>query len=242
MNILAPAENLVGLAVKLPDLCRCGHDVVRVGRPAGRHLAELRCTWCQRHRGWLPRIAHQCLIEIVNKFGRPDTPICIRRSADQLRSPPTPQAECVPDPAACPDPETEEFMMVERHQVFAKKYWSAPDLKKPIVLEIEAVNVEVLKARDGTTSRKPVVYFRGTQKALVVNGTNFDLITDATGEGDTDRWPDHQIELYATTTPMGGQMVPCVRVRAPSKAKTAKAKTPASTISGGESEDPGAGF
>jgi hypothetical protein len=129
--------------------------------------------------------------------------------------------------------------MVEKHEVFEKKYWSAPDLKKPVAVEIETVNVEVLKARDGTTSRKPVIYFRGTKKALVVNATNFDLICDITGESDTDHWPGHRIELHASTTPMAGQMVPCVRVRAPSKAKT-KAKAP--TIDESESEDPAVGL
>jgi hypothetical protein len=128
--------------------------------------------------------------------------------------------------------------MVEKHEVFEKKYWSASDLKKPVTVEIETVNVEVLKARDGTTSRKPVVYFRGTRKAFAVNATNFDLICDVTGESNTDNWPGHQIELHASTTPMGGQMVPCVRVRAPSKAK---AKAPPPPISD-ESEDPADGI
>ena len=36
--------------------------------------------------------------------------------------------------------------MVEKHEVFEKKYWSASDLKKPVTVEIETVNVEVLKA------------------------------------------------------------------------------------------------
>jgi hypothetical protein len=115
--------------------------------------------------------------------------------------------------------------MVEKHEVFAKKYWAAADLKKPVVLEIEAVNVEVLKARDGSTSQKPVAYFRGTTKRLAVNATNFDLLVDITGEPDSDSWIGHAVELYASTTSMAGSMVPCVRVRAPSKAK-AKAKAP----------------
>jgi hypothetical protein len=70
---------LVGLAVQLPDSCRCGRDVVRIGPPVGPHLAELRCARCDRHRGWLPRAAHRLLVETVKQFGRPDTPICIRR-------------------------------------------------------------------------------------------------------------------------------------------------------------------
>ncbi len=70
---------LVGLAVRLPDACHCGNDVARIGAPAGPHLAELYCARCERHRGWLPRSAHQCLTETVERFGRPTEPIAIRR-------------------------------------------------------------------------------------------------------------------------------------------------------------------
>jgi hypothetical protein len=126
--------------------------------------------------------------------------------------------------------------MVEKHEIFAKKYWSAPDLKKPVTLVIEAVNVEKLKGRDGTVSEKPVAYFRGTTKRLAVNATNFDLLVDITGEPDSDNWIGASVELHASTTSMAGSMVPCVRVRAPSKAKT-KVKEPPRPISD-ESEDP----
>jgi hypothetical protein len=100
---------LVGLVVRLPDVCRCGHDVARIGAPVGPHLAGLTCARCARHRGWLPRIAHQFLLETVTQFGRPDTPICIRRGGGQC-APPTPPAQCASDLAASPDPETEETL------------------------------------------------------------------------------------------------------------------------------------
>lgn len=87
---------LVGLVVRLPDVCRCGHDVARIGAPAGPHLAELRCTMCQHHRGWLPRIAHQFLLKTVTKFGRPDTPIAIRRGRDEPRAPSSPPTARTP--------------------------------------------------------------------------------------------------------------------------------------------------
>jgi hypothetical protein len=83
-------DPLVGLAVQLPDTCRCGANVARIGPPVGPHLAELRCASCGRHRGWLPRAAHQFLSEIVNKFGRPDTPIAIRRGRGETRTPLSP--------------------------------------------------------------------------------------------------------------------------------------------------------
>ena len=81
MFVITPEERgpLAGLIVSLPDACRCGADVARIGPPAGPHLAELRCARCERHRGWLPRQAHAFLTEIINKFGRPTDPIAIRR-------------------------------------------------------------------------------------------------------------------------------------------------------------------
>jgi hypothetical protein len=78
-------DPLIGLVVKLPDACRCGANTARIGPPAGPHLAELRCTTCELHRGWLPRAAHQFLTEVVNRFGFPTTPIAIRRGSTQQR-------------------------------------------------------------------------------------------------------------------------------------------------------------
>jgi hypothetical protein len=155
---------LIGLAVKLSDLCHCGHDIARIGPPAGPHLAELRCTMCQQHRGWLPRTAHQFLIEITKQFGRPTEPVTVRRGGDQC-APPTPQAECAANPAAI-EPEG-NLQMATKSEIFQTKYLSAPDLKKPIVVEIEAVNVEQLKSREGVTSTKPVLYFRGEESVCL---------------------------------------------------------------------------
>jgi hypothetical protein len=130
--------------------------------------------------------------------------------------------------------------MVEKSEAFPRKYWSASDLKTPAVLEIEAVNIETLKGRDGSTSQKPVVYFTGTTKRLACNGTNFDLLVSITGEADSDDWAGHRVELFATTTMMGSATVPCVRARAPSTKSKAKAKTPTPPVS--ESEDPASGL
>jgi hypothetical protein len=136
--------------------------------------------------------------------------------------------------SAATEPEG-NLQMATKSEIFQTKYLSAPDLKKPTVVEIEAVNVEQLKSREGITSTKPVLYFRGGKKAFVVNATNFDAIVDITGEVDSDNWPGHRIELHATMTSMGGRQVPCIRVRAP------KAK-PAPLPINDESEDPADGF
>jgi hypothetical protein len=116
-----------------------------------------------------------------------------------------------------------ETAMVTKNVAFPSKYISAADLPKPIVREIVETNIETLKTRDGVSSKKIVVYFRGMSKSLVVNSTNFDSLAEVTGEFDSDNWPGHEIELFATTTQMGGKTVPCVRVRAPESAAKKKA-------------------
>jgi hypothetical protein len=58
-----------------------------------------------------------------------------------------------------------------------------------------------------------VAYFRGCEKQLVLNGTNWDLIATALYEEDSDSWPGKVIELFPTTTPFGAKVVPCIRVR-----------------------------
>lgn len=136
-----------------------------------------------------------------------------------------------------------ETAMVTKNVAFPSKYIAAVDLPKPIVLDIVETNIETLKSRDGVSSKKIVVYFRGMSKALVVNSTNFNSIVEVTGEFNSDNWPGYAVELYATTTPLGGKTVPCVRVRAPGsaakKAAPAKAVKPAPEIDEyAESENP----
>ena len=76
----APADALTGLAVRLPhDPCRCGADLAEIGPGNRPHSAALECLACGGHRGWLSHTTHKFLAEIVNKFGRPETPIVIQR-------------------------------------------------------------------------------------------------------------------------------------------------------------------
>jgi hypothetical protein len=82
MSSAAPAadDNLVGLAITLPECCpRCsGHSAV-VGAGRGPHAAAILCL-CGRHLGWMSREAFSFFNETVRRFGRPTTPIQIRRN------------------------------------------------------------------------------------------------------------------------------------------------------------------
>ncbi len=109
--------------------------------------------------------------------------------------------------------------MATRNDLFPSKHLNAADLKGPTILKIDRVEQEVLEA-NGQRKVKPVVYFAGTPKMLVCNKTNFDLIAAIAGE-DTEDWPGCEIEVYPTRTELRGQSVPCIRARAPAKARQA---------------------
>jgi hypothetical protein len=119
--------------------------------------------------------------------------------------------------------------MVTRQEAFPSRWLQAADFPRPAVLEIVETNQETVRGNDGRNTKKPAIYFRHQRKGLIVNATNFDAICKITGQYDSDDWIGHSIELYATTTEMGGKTMPCVRVRAPSKGSTAP-KKPAPSI------------
>jgi hypothetical protein len=83
MFAAAPAggdANLVGLAITLPEHCpRCrGHDAV-IGIARGPHKASIICA-CGRHLGWMSHEALGFLSATAHRFGRPTSPISIRRT------------------------------------------------------------------------------------------------------------------------------------------------------------------
>jgi len=108
--------------------------------------------------------------------------------------------------------------MVTRQEAFPSRWLQASDFPRPAVLEIVETNQETVRGNDGRNAKKLALYFRGQRKALIVNATNFDMIAIITGELDSDNWIGCLVELYATTTEMGGKTVPCIRVRPPSAA------------------------
>jgi arginase family enzyme len=133
--------------------------------------------------------------------------------------------------------------MVTKNDAFPSRYLKAEDLKGPTVVEIETVVPELLKGSDGSSKTKQVAYFKSKKKVLVLNVVNFDAITDITAQIDTDDWPGHCIELFTTTTTMGGKSVACIRVRAPGQ-KSAKTPAPKAEEqqSGGSTMDDGIPF
>ncbi len=94
---------------------------------------------------------------------------------------------------------------------FPSKWIRATDLQgRDITMTILRVLEEVVDRDGGDT--KPVVYFGGTKKGLVLNKVNADTITEMAGE-ETDDWTGQIITLYPTKTDFGGTRVDCIRIR-----------------------------
>lgn len=94
---------------------------------------------------------------------------------------------------------------------FPSNYLKASDLgeKSPLVT-IDRIEVEPI-GRD--KEMKPVLYFQGKDKGLVLNKTNAKKIAELTGSKDTDDWHGCQIRIYATETEFAGETVECIRVK-----------------------------
>lgn len=94
---------------------------------------------------------------------------------------------------------------------FPSNYLKASDLgtSAPLVT-IDRVEVEPV-GRD--REMKPVLYFRGKEKGVVLNKTNSNMIATLTGSRDTDDWAGCRIRIYATTTEFAGETVECIRVK-----------------------------
>lgn len=92
---------------------------------------------------------------------------------------------------------------------FPSKWIKAADL---VSREHEVVidRVELEQIDDETT--KPVVYFEGHRKGLLLNRTNASTIADLHSP-ETDEWEGQTITLYPAETEYRGSVVACVRVR-----------------------------
>ena len=105
---------------------------------------------------------------------------------------------------------------MKRDDLFPSKYLKCADLKgRPRVVEIENAPVETLKNQKGEEQRKVVLYFKSTKKSLPLNLTNYDSVAAIAGTDETNEWPGTKLELYPTTTMMGGKITDCIRIRPP---------------------------
>jgi hypothetical protein len=100
---------------------------------------------------------------------------------------------------------------VNINSAFPSTYIKASDLEgRTVTVTIREVKMEQIgRERDN----KPVLYFVGKEKGLVLNKTNARKIASLVGDGDTDNWAGANIAIYPTETEFSGDMVECIRVK-----------------------------
>ncbi|MDX2318316.1 MAG: hypothetical protein QNK44_07925 [Hyphomicrobiaceae bacterium] len=97
-------------------------------------------------------------------------------------------------------------------QAFPTKFIKADDIgaARPTVI-IADVRLEDVGDDAGP---KPVAYFHGKEKGMVLNKTNAEMIAHLYGD-ETDAWRGQSIDLYTTMVQYGGKSLLGIRVMAP---------------------------
>jgi hypothetical protein len=104
---------------------------------------------------------------------------------------------------------------------FPSKFLKAADLGGREV-KVTMANVEREKIGDDT---KPVLYFKGKEKGVVLNKTNASTIGDAYGD-DTDDWYDQPLILFSVMVDFQGKVGPAIRCRVPTAKDNRQAAAP----------------
>jgi hypothetical protein len=95
---------------------------------------------------------------------------------------------------------------------FPSKYLKAADLGgREVVVQIDRVEIEPVGRQKEI---KPVLYFAGKEKGLILNKTNSSKIKQIIGSPETDDWSGCKIKLYATETEFEGETVDTIRIKA----------------------------
>lgn len=102
-------------------------------------------------------------------------------------------------------------------QAFPSEFLKAGDLQERTITVVMD-RVELKEVGDGS---KPVLYFQGKEKGLVLNKTNSNNIGMIYGD-DTDDWTGKELILYPTMVDFQGRTVPTIRVRVPPPPKPAQ--------------------
>ncbi len=93
---------------------------------------------------------------------------------------------------------------------FPSEYLKAADLDGRSV----KVLMDRVEMRDIGGDHKPILFFQGKDKGMVLNKTNANNIALAYGD-DTDEWAGKEIVLFEAMVDFQGKTVPAIRVRAP---------------------------
>src|SRR3990170_4812401 len=93
---------------------------------------------------------------------------------------------------------------------YPSTFLKADDLQgRKVKVVIEKVEMQEINSGE---PEKPVVYFAGKDKGLVLNKTNAVTLQDILGTDETDDWIGKPIVLYSTKVDFQGKRVLAIRV------------------------------
>lgn len=97
------------------------------------------------------------------------------------------------------------------NEMFPSKYLKASDLgdHQPVVV-IESIEIETI-GQGEEAEKKPVISFRGKDKKLVTNKTNWATLISLLG-AETNDWPGESIKLLAMEVAFKGKMSMAIRI------------------------------
>lgn len=117
------------------------------------------------------------------------------------------------------------------NDMFPSNWLKADDLPEDDDLQVTIKSIVTEEVGQGTEREtKAVVYFRETDKGLVLNKTNAGTIAQIHGT-DTDDWEGKKIALFAQEVDFRGKQVLAIRVRL-KKPKPAAGREPVAAAAG----------
>ena len=117
-------------------------------------------------------------------------------------------------------------------EAFPSKYLAAADLHdRNVTVIMGRVEMEELGKE-----QKPVLYFKGKEKGLVLNKTNSTTIAAAYGD-ETNDWQGQELILFPIMTEYQGKTVPAIRVRMPQPKDRPKQSPQQNTERGNSMDD-----
>lgn len=91
---------------------------------------------------------------------------------------------------------------------FPSDYLKAADLQGRAV----TVTIARVSMQDMNGEPKPILYFEGKERGMVLNKTNATKISEMFGD-ETDNWIGEEVILYEAMVEFQGKTVPAIRVR-----------------------------
>jgi hypothetical protein len=114
------------------------------------------------------------------------------------------------------------------NQLKESKFLKKEDAGAGILVTISHVTQENVAKEGADQELKWVIHFKETDKPMVLNSTNGQLIASILKSEETDSWAGHKIVLYHDpNVSFGGKLMGGIRVRAPRNRNVASVPAPA---------------